>query len=129
LAKIILLITLCLGAGFYFPSTRPTLQEVFAPIINPALSWQSRNEMSQVTKKLQLINREGQLLPAPGKEFLDWMVRNFQGSKARDAWGNEYTLTTWSDSVAVVSRGPDLEARTIDDFKITARIQRERRRR
>lgn len=129
MAKLILLVSLVLGAGFYFPATRPTLQDLFAPVINPALSWQSRGEMDQITKKLQIINREGQDLPVPGQEFGEWIARNFQGGRDRDAWGNEYTLTTWSDSVGVISRGPDLEVGTADDLLRTARIQRQRRRR
>lgn len=129
MGKFILLLILALGAGFYFPSTRPVLVDTFAPVINPALSWQTRGEMGQITRKLQFINREGQLLPTPGADFDDWMVRNFQGGSGRDAWGNDYSLVTWPDSVGVVSRGPDLELGTEDDILHTARIQRQRRRR
>jgi hypothetical protein len=85
--------------------------------------------MDQITRRLQMLNREGQVLPGPGQEFADWMVRNFQGGRGRDAWGNEYTLTVWPDSVGVISRGPDLEVHTEDDVMRTARIQRQRRRR
>lgn len=128
MGKLFLLILLVLGAGFYFPHSRPTLLEWTGPIINPAMEWQSRNEMDQITRKIQMINREGQPIPAPGLEFSEWMVRNFQGGTSRDAWGNEYTLVVWPDSIGVLSRGPDLEIKTLDDFQRTARIQRQRRR-
>lgn len=103
--------------------------DVLAPVINPALIWQTRGEMGQITRELQMINREGRRLPAAGQEFSDWMVRNFQAGSSRDAWGNEYSLVTWPDSVGVLSRGPDLEIGTPDDVMETARIQRQRRRR
>lgn len=129
LGKIFLLTAILLGAGLYFPSTRPTVMDVLAPVINPALIWQTRGEMAQITRELQMINRQGQSLPAPGQDFSEWMVRNFQGGSSRDSWGNEYSLIIWPDSIAIVSRGPDLEIATPDDVIETARIQRQRRRR
>lgn len=129
LGKIFVILVLLLGAGLYFPSTRPAILDFLSPVINPALVWQTRSEMAQITRRLQMINREGQPIPAQGQEFSEWMVRNFQGGSSRDSWGNEYTLVTWPDSVGVVSRGPDLEINTADDVVETARIQRQRRRR
>ncbi|MFO8172936.1 MAG: hypothetical protein R6T96_01540, partial [Longimicrobiales bacterium] len=105
LGKIFVLTAILLGAGLYFPSTRPTILDVLAPVINPALIWQTRGEMAQITRELQMINRQGQSLPAPGQDFSEWMVRNFQGGSSRDSWGNEYSLVTWPDSIAIVSRG------------------------
>lgn len=129
MSKVILLIILALGAGFYFPATRPVLVDTFAPVINPALEWQSSREMDQIARKLQFINREGQPIPTPGQDFGEWMARNFQGGSSLDAWGNEYSLVSWPDSVGIYSRGPDLEIGTADDFHRAARIQRQRRRR
>lgn len=129
MGKLILFLILLLGAGFYFPATRPMLVDLFAPVLDPALSWQTRGEMEQITRELQMLNREGQLLPEPGQDFAEWMVRNFYGGSSKDAWGNEYTLRIWPDSVGVVSRGPDLEIDTADDIVQAARMQRQRRRR
>lgn len=129
LGKIFVILVLLLGAGLYFPSTRPAILDFLSPVINPALVWQTRSEMAQITRRLQMINREGQPIPAQGQEFSEWMVGTFQGGSSQDAWGNEYTLVTWPDSVGVVSRGPDLEINTPDDVMETARIQRQRRRR
>lgn len=127
LGKLFVFLAIALGAGLYFPSTRPVILDWLAPVINPALTWQTRGEMGQITRKLQMINREGQPIPTPGEDFSDWMVRNFQGGSSRDAWGNEYSLVVWGDSVGVVSRGPDLEVNTPDDVVESARIQRQRR--
>lgn len=129
MGKLFVVLVLLLGAGLYFPDTRPVILEWASPVINPALTWQTRSEMEQVTRKLQLINREGQQLPEPGQEFSDFLVRTFQGGSSQDAWGNEYYLVVWPDSIGVVSRGPDLEINTADDVVETARIQRQRRRR
>ncbi len=128
MGKLFLIFILLLGAGLYFPQTRPRILEALGPVLNPALTWQSRGEMDQITRRLQIINREGQPLPDQGLEFSEWMVRNFQGGSSRDAWGNEYTIVHWADSVGIVSRGPDLEVGTFDDIIHTARIQRQRRR-
>lgn len=124
--KVVLLIILVVGAGLYFPSTRPALLDTLGPVINPALGWQSRAEMDQITRKLQMINREGQPIPSKGQDFAEWMVRNFPGGKSRDSWDNEYTIEIWPDSVGIVSKGADLEIRTPDDLIKTVRIQRQR---
>ena len=129
LGRFIILVILVLGAGFYFPMTRPTLVDAAGPIVNPAFVWQTRGEMDKITRRLQMLNREGQALPDQGQDFAEWMVRNFQGGSGRDAWGNEYTLVTWADSVGIISKGPDLEIGTPDDVQRAARIQRQRRRR
>lgn len=129
LGKIFLILVLLFGASLYFPQTRPTVLDWLAPVINPALTWQTRSEMGQITRELQMINREGQILPEPGEDFSQWLARNFQGGSSRDAWGNEYSLVVWPDSVGIVSRGPDTVLNTADDVLETARVQRQRRRR
>lgn len=129
LGKLFLFLILALGAALYFPQTRPVVVETLAPVMNPVLAWQTRSEMDQIARELQMINREGQALPERGEEFLAWMGRNFQGGSSVDAWGNVYSLVVWDDSVGIVSRGPDLEVNTGDDLMETAIIPRQRRRR
>ena len=127
MGKLFLLLLLSLGAALYFPTSRAVVLDVAAPVLNPALAWQCRGEMNRITRELQMINREGQAIPSRGQDFAEWMVRNFQGGSGRDAWGNEYTLLTWPDSIGILSNGPDLEVNTEDDIIQTARIQRQRR--
>jgi len=129
LGKFLLFLLLGLGAALYFPQTRPVVLDTLAPVLNPILTWQTKGEMAQITRELQMINREGQALPEPGEDFQAWMGRNFQGGDREDSWGNPYTLVTWPDSVGVVSKGPDLEIHTPDDILETALIPRQRRRR
>ncbi len=129
MGKLFLILVLLFGASLYFPQTRPVVLDWLAPVINPALTWQTRGEMRQITRELQMLNREGQILPTPGQDFSEWMARNFQGGSSRDAWGNEYSLVVWPDSLGVLSRGPDLELSTKDDMLESVRIPRQRRRR
>ena len=129
MGKLILFLVLGLGAALYFPVTRPAVLDKLAPVINPILTWQTRGEMGQITRELQMINREGQDLPEPGRDFEAWMDRNFQGGDRQDAWGNPYTLVLWPDSFGISSKGPDLEVNTGDDILETALIPRQRRRR
>ena len=69
MGKFIVLVILVLGAGFYFPMTRPTLVDATGPIINPAFVWQTRGEMDKITRRLQMLNREGQALPDQGQDL------------------------------------------------------------
>lgn len=129
MGKLFVVLLLALGAALYFPSTRPVVLDTLAPVLNPVLTWQTRSEMSQIARELQMINREGQALPQPGEEFMAWMGRHYQGGSSEDGWGNPYTLLIWPDSVGILSRGPDLEINTPDDVMETALIPRQRRRR
>lgn len=129
MGKVILILLILLGAALYHPKTRPVVVEVFAPVINPVLTWQTKGEMDRIGRELQTLNREGGTLPAPGVAFQNWMDRNFMGPATSDAWGTLYTLRVWADSVGIVSNGPDLEIGTADDVVQAVVIQRRRRRR
>lgn len=126
--KIILLLICLLGAAAYFPKTRPVVVDIFAPVINPALTWQSRGEMKEILRSLRTRNQSGRELPARGREFNDWLIRTYPGGQGEDAWGTPYSLKTWADSVGIMSNGPDLEVNTEDDFIETTPIQRQPRR-
>lgn len=129
MGKVILIILILLGAALYYPQTRPVVVDMFAPVINPVLTWQTKGEMDRVGRELQTLNREGGTLPAPGAGFQSWMDRNFVGGARSDAWGTLYTLRVWGDSIGIVSNGPDLEIGTPDDIVQSVVIQRRRRRR
>lgn len=129
MGKIILILLVLLGAALYFPQTRPVVVEFLGPVINPVLTWQTKGEMNRLGRELQTQNREGGNLPAPGVEFQNWMNRNFLGGAMEDAWGVEYSLRVWRDSVNIVSNGPDMEVGTADDITHPVAIQRQRSRR
>lgn len=126
--KAILLFLLLFGAALYFPQTKPVVLDVLAPVLNPGLAWHSRSEMKRILRDLRSINQRGREIPARGREFLAWMEKEFPGASGEDAWGTDYTLKTWADSVGLVSNGPDLEVNTEDDLLETVSIERLRRR-
>ncbi len=116
-----------LGASLYFPQTRPVVLEYLGPVMNPVLGWQTKGEMGRIARELQTVTREGGDLPSPGASFQAWITRNFLGRATSDAWGSDYTLRVWEDSVGVISNGPDLEIDTADDIVLSAVRQRRRR--
>jgi hypothetical protein len=118
LAKAILLLLILLGALFYFPKTRPTMVETFAPMLDPVFTWQTRDEMDRISRELQTLSRQGSTLPTPGESFQNWMGKNFFGGAKTDAWGTMYTMQVSRDSVNIVSNGPDLEIGTADDLSV-----------
>ncbi len=127
--KIILIVACLIGAAAYFPKTRPVVLDTLAPVINPALGWQSKNEMKEILRHLRTRNQAGRELPSRGREFSSFMGQYFPGGQGKDAWGTPYALKTWPDSVGIVSYGPDMEVNTPDDLLQTTPIERQRRRR
>ena len=129
MGKVVFVLFILLGAATYFPQTRPVVVDTIGPILNPVLTWQTKGEMNRLGRELQTVNREGGTVPAPGVDFQNWMNRHFMGGATTDAWGVDYTLRVWRDSIGVVSNGPDLEIGTLDDVVEILVIQRQRSRR
>ena len=129
MARVVLVLMILLGAAAYFPKTRPVVQELIGPILNPVLTWQTNGEMARIKREFESLILQGSDLPTPGSSFQAWMVRNFMGGAKTDAWGVNYTLTFWRDSIGIVSNGPDREVGTPDDLIQSLRIQTESRRR
>lgn len=127
--KVVLLILVLFGAALYFPQTRPVVIDALSPVMNPVLTWQTRGEMDGIARELQLLSREGGDLPAPGARFDAWMLKNFMGGAKTDAWGVNYTLKVWRDSIGIVSNGPDQEIDTPDDIVQGVMVQSRRDRR
>ncbi len=128
MGKILILLILLAGAAFYHPQTRPFMLEFLDPVVTPLLRWQTGREMEEIARELALIVREGQKLPTRGRDFQEWLDRNFHGGSSLDSWGNIYELRTWPDSFGIVSRGPDQEIGTPDDLMTTQILPRRRRR-
>lgn len=126
--KFILLLAVAFGAALYFPKTRPVVVDTLAPVINPALAWQSKNEMKEILRNLGTLYNSSRSFPSRGREFQQWMDRNFPGSSGKDAWGSPYQLKTWSDSLGLVSYGPDMVVNTEDDLLQTREVERRSRR-
>ena len=118
--KLFIFLAILLGAALYFPRTRPVVLEYLAPVMNPVLTWQTNGEMDRISRELESIHDQGGDLPTPGARFQGWMERRFLGGSRTDAWGVEYTLKYWRDSIGIISNGPDQEIGTADD--ITHRV-------
>ena len=127
--KVILVVAILMGAAFYFPQTRPVMVDTFAPVMNPVFTWQTKGELGRIVRELETLQREGGPLPTPGEWFQSWMARNFLGRARSDAWGTDYTMKVWRDSLGIVSNGPDLEIGTPDDVIISIMTPRQDRRR
>ena len=114
--KIFFGLLVLLGAALYFPQTRPTVLETLGPVMNPVLGWQTKGEMKSISRELETLNRQGSDLPTPGPSFQNWITKRFMGGSKTDAWGVNYSLQMWRDSVGIVSNGPDHELGTADDL-------------
>jgi hypothetical protein len=90
--------------------------EVLGPVIHPVLTWQTKGEMDRIARELETLNRQGSNIPTPGASFQNWMERRFMGGANKDAWGVNYSVKVWRDSVGIVSNGPDREVDTADDL-------------
>lgn len=115
--KIFFILLILLGAALYFPQTRPVVVETLAPVMNPVLSWQTKGEMKSIGRELETLRNQGSDLPTPGPSFQNWITREFMGGSRKDAWGVNYTLQMWRDSVGIVSNGPDQAPGTSDDLR------------
>lgn len=114
--KIFFVLLILFGAALFFPQTRPVVVEKIGPVMNPVLGWQTKGEMKSIGRELESLNKQGSDLPTPGSSFQNWITKRFMGGSKMDAWGNNYTLHMWRDSVGIVSNGADHELGTADDL-------------
>lgn len=118
MVRILAVLLILLGAAAYFPQTRPYVQAVFGPALTPVLIWQTHGEMGRIAREMESLHRRGEDVPTPGARFQGWMERRFMGGARTDAWGVDYSLQTWRDSIGIISNGPDREIGTADDLRV-----------
>ena len=118
MTRLVLLIVLAIVTWYYFPETRAIMMDAADPVVLPIMRWSSREEMSQVGR--HVVDHERLTGAIPGvAEWLDWVAFRYPSEEvARDPWGSLYQLVVWTDSVAVVSLGPDRTRMTDDDFQV-----------
>jgi hypothetical protein len=102
---------------------------VSQPLWFPVVKWNTQEEMKQVGR--DVINHELNTGRLPNRrDWLGWLDYRYTGDELKqDHWGSTYELKVWSDSVAIVSYGPDRTKTTEDDFQVVTPRQRVRRRR
>lgn len=124
--RLILLVALGVAASYYFPDSRQMLRDAAAPFTDRMVRWTAREEMGLIADAV--VEHERLTGEIPGRrDWLGWLNWRYPSDDSKkDPWGSIYSIQTWSDSVAIISLGPDRERNTEDDFRVTT--PRERRR-
>lgn len=118
MTRLLLLIVLALVTWVYFPETRAILLDVAKPIVVPVLRWSAEEEMNQVGRNVVEHERLTGEVPS-GAAWLGWLDYRYQAPEIHiDPWGSTYQLEVTSDSIAILSFGPDRTRATEDDFRV-----------
>ena len=129
MGRILLLLVVALGLALAFPSSREVVLERARPLMNPALTWVTVQEMNQIVDDLQFHEETRGPLPLARGEFDQWMDQRYPQPRSReDTWGTRYRLELTPEGFAVVSAGPDGEFGTEDDIRRTGTRARNPRR-
>ncbi len=125
MSRLLLLIALGIVATYYFPDSRQMLMDFAEPVVVPMVKWSTKEEMGQVGRNVIEHERLTGQLP-DRRNWLGWLDYRYSAADLKqDPWGTVYQLEVWSDSVAIVSYGPDRTWATDDDFQVVT--PRERR--
>lgn len=128
MTRLFLLIVLGVVVTYYFPDSRTMLVEVSKPLWVPVVKWDVREEMKQVGRDVVSYEANTGRLPER-RRWLEWLDYRYATNQlTTDAWGSTYELKVWSDSVGILSYGPDRTRNTEDDFVVATPRQRVRRR-
>ncbi|MDX1495353.1 MAG: hypothetical protein R3253_14900 [Longimicrobiales bacterium] len=120
MSRLFLLLVLALLVWIYFPETRAMLMDVAEPVVLPVQRWSTEEEMRQVARNVVEHERLTGEMPS-GARWLEWLDYRYSGDEIKlDPWGSPYQLETSSDSVWILSMGPDRIRATPDDFRVAA---------
>lgn len=120
MTRLFLLTIVALLTWSYFPETRAMLMDVAEPIVLPIMRWSASEEMSQVARNVVEYERLTGQLPA-GRGWLEWLdYRYSMDDIKRDPWGSVYQMEASTDSVWIVSFGPDRVRGSDDDFRVAS---------
>ncbi len=118
MSRLTLLTVLALVTWYYFPETRAILLDVAEPIVVPVIRWSTEGEMTQMGRNVVDYERLTGELPV-GSAWLSWLDFRYADAEVRtDPWGSTYQLAVASDSVWILSYGPDRTRDTNDDFQV-----------
>jgi len=118
LGKIILLVIVVLGIAMAVPSTRATLMDKAAPVMNKFRAKLVPSQLKAMADQLAVRVNRGEGYPS---SWESWLQRDFTGSP-QDPWGHLYYLQTSRSGFTVGSLGPDGAQNTEDDIKETRRL-------
>ena len=98
------------------PSTRGQMRDALSPILDGARAKMVPGRLEAIADQLDGLLANGR--PLPG-DFQDWLVREYTGGPAQDAWGNYFYLDARRrGGYTVGSLGPDGERGTGDDITL-----------
>jgi hypothetical protein len=118
LGKIILVIIVVLGLAMAVPSTRATLLEQAAPVMNQFKAKLVPSRLDAMADQLAVRVNRGEGYPS---SWESWLQRDFTGDP-KDPWGNLYYLQTSRRGFTVGSAGPDGVEGNADDLKVTRNL-------
>lgn len=129
MTRLLLLIILGMVTTYYFPDSRTWIADKTQPLWVPAVKWEVREEMRQVGRDVVAHERNTGQLPRR-REWLGWLDWRYSSQELQmDAWGTTYELRIWTDSIGIMSYGPDRTRSTEDDFTVATPRERVQRRR
>lgn len=120
LGKIILVLILALGIAMAVPSTRATMMEKAAPVLDRFKAKMVPSRLEAMADQLAFRVNRGEGFPS---SWESWLERDFTGAP-QDPWGRLYYLQTGRGSFTVGSLGPDGAQSTGDDIKLTRQLRK-----
>jgi hypothetical protein len=116
--RLVLLVILAICVWVYFPETRSMLIDAASPVVDPVLRWSAKEEMAQIGRNVVAHERLTGEVPT-GARWVPWLEYRYSSADMhRDPWGSYYQLEMGSDSVSILSLGPDRVRGTSDDFRV-----------
>lgn len=120
MGKILLVIIVVLGIGMAIPSTRATMLEKAAPVMNGFKAKVVPGRLEAMADQLEVRVNRGEGFP---NNWEGWLERDFS-SVPQDPWGHYYYLQTGRGSFTVGSMGPDGIQNNDDDIRVNRRLGR-----
>ena len=128
MGRLFLLVLLGVVAAYYFPDSRQAMQDAATPLMVPVVKWMTMEEMGRVGRNVVAHEQRTGKLP-DRRSWLAWLDFRYPVDDMKlDPWGSVYQLRVWSDSVAIISVGPDRTRSTEDDFSVVTPRERRGRR-
>lgn len=120
LGKIILILVLAFGIALVVPSSRATVMEKAAPVMNGVKAKLVPSRLETMADQLEVRVNRGEGFPA---SWEGWLQRDYSGVP-EDPWNSLYYLQVSRRSFTVGSMGPDGVQGNEDDIKVTRQLGR-----
>ncbi len=118
LGKIILFVILAAGISLAVPSSRATVMEAAAPVMNRFKAKLVPSRLEAMADQLAVRVNRGEGFPS---SWESWLRRDFSGAP-EDPWGNLYYILPGRRGFTVGSAGPDGVQGNEDDIKVTRNL-------